>query len=128
MRRRWLRWMPLLAVLAALLTWNEARSVDYVVSHIECPATIHSTETFPEKIGSNPPFHPLIGVNARSIHPTYSEPTIVQHGQWVNCIYYKKRSYTTKTYPAEFGYKVERKIVSCVQKSPSAIECRLEQK
>lgn len=116
-----LRWLPLLGGLVALMAWNEARSVDYVVAHIECPKSLTSKQHFPDKIGADPPFYPA---TRNPLESVYSFAEIRRSGQRVECHYNLERGHGYAGYPGyPYFYNVQRKIMSCEQKSPRALDC-----
>ncbi len=117
-----LRWLPLLGALVALMAWNEARSVDYVTAHIECPDSFRAKYNLPEKIGADPPFYPEM----MPYEMFYFEPRIARHSQRVECTYTRNNS--SAHVPPKFGYTVQRKIVNCEQKSPRALDCLVHNK
>jgi hypothetical protein len=126
MMKRLLRWLPLLAALVALMAWNEARSVDYVTAHIECPKSLTSKQHFPDKIGSDPPFYPG---TRNPLEAVYASATIRRHGQRVECHYTLEQGHGYEGYRGYlYFYNVQRQIMSCEQKSPRALDCLVQNK
>ena len=219
------RWLPLVGGLVALMGWSEARAVDFVVAHIECPSSFQGKEwsnspggvgwsltsahdqrpyrptrirrgnqdvycdyehstlqlrysytapgnvlscdtqrgaiepdcnidnvrvhircpgasfrthvTVPAKIGADPPFYPR-GDDPQDkrifLYTTFPRH-LTRDGQTFHCTYQTERSlevHAPVNAPAQqsprtavFHYKVERRIVSCEEKSPIALDCRV---
>lgn len=102
--------------------------VDNATVRFQCPRRTNTRETFPAKIGSDPPFYPTDEGGYRPL--MYAATSIVQRGQLLECTYvltYPSQTPNLQPHPsrATFHYKVQRTILSCQQPSPLALDCQV---